>query len=311
VITEDLVDQLALTPTRLSSREGRQAGALLRAARWRQWTKNVLVFAVPGAAGMLGNGTAMRDAALAFVAFCLASSSTYLLNDVMDVEADRRHARKRHRPIAAGELSVRLAVVSATVGFGLAAVVAVLASPALLGVIAAYVALSLAYSRHLKHVPVFDIAVVASGFFLRAVAGGLASHIFVSRWFLIIAGAGSLFLVTGKRYAELNAIGELAERTRPVLAQYTTDYLRALLSTTAAVTVVAYCLWAFQGVSAQHHPSGWTGVSAVPFVLGIMRYGLLLEHGHGEEPEQVVLGDRTLILIGLTWVGVFLAGTLG
>lgn len=309
MITEELVDQVALQPSTLRPRRTGPASAFVRAVRPRQWTKNLLVFAVPGAAGMLGNGDAVKGAALAFVAFCLASSSTYLVNDVIDVEADRRHIRKRHRPIAAGELSVRGALACAAVGFTLAGTVAVLASPALLGVTAAYIALSLAYSSYLKNIPVFDIAVVASGFFLRAVAGGVASHIFVSRWFLIIAGSGSLFLVTGKRYAELSGIGELAERTRPVLRQYTTNYLRALLSTTAGVTVVAYCLWAFQG-SRAHHPSGWTAVSAVPFVLGIMRYGLLLEQGHGEEPEQVVLGDPTLIGIGVCWLVVFLAGAL-
>lgn len=267
------------------------------------------MFAVPGAAGMLGSGAVISHAGLAFAAFCLASSGTYLVNDALDVEADRRHPVKRQRPLAAGEISIRAAVSLAVLAFCFAAATASLASPALLGVIAGYVALSLAYTRYLKHVPVFDIAAVASGFFLRAVAGGVASHIFVSRWFLIIAGAGSLFLVTGKRYAELKATGGEAHRTRPVLAEYTTEYLRALLSTTAGVTVIAYCLWAFQG-SAHQHPSGWTAVSAVPFVLGIMRYGLLLEQGHGEEPEQVVIGDRTLAAIGAVWLLLLIVGVL-
>ena len=308
---EDVLDRVLAVPRPgVRTRRWEAAKGLIRAARPHQWTKNLLVFAVPGAAGMLGNAGVLRAAGLAFGAFCLASSGTYLVNDVIDIEADRRHPTKRRRPLAAGEISVQLALATAAVAFVSAGLLAALASLPLLGVVSGYSLLSLAYTNYLKHLPIFDIGAVASGFFLRAVAGGAASHIYVSRWFLIVAGAGSLFLVTGKRYAELKAAGELAERTRPVLAEYTIEYLRALLSTTAGVTVIAYCLWAFQG-SAHQHPSSWTAASAVPFVMGMMRYGLLLEKGHGEEPEQVILGDRSLLLIGAIWLVLIVAGVVG
>lgn len=282
-----------------SNRPGRLT-ALVRSCRLRQWTKNLLVFAVPAAAGGLDQPTVLGNTAVAFAAFCLASSGTYLLNDARDVESDRRHPTKRFRPVAAGHISVTTARAVGLIVLAASIALSLVVSPALSAVVVGYVGLTFAYTYYLKHVPVFDIAVVSSCFFLRAVAGGVASHIFVSRWFLIIAGAGSLFLVSGKRYAELKAAGDLAHRTRPVLAQYTTDYLQALLSTAAAVTVIAYCLWAFEG-SARQHPSGWTAASAVPFVLGIMRYGLLLEHGHGEEPEHVLRGDPVLMAIGGIW----------
>ena len=272
--------------------------ALLVAMRPRQWIKNLLVLAVPAAAGKLAEGDVAADTAIAFLAFCLASAGTYLLNDVWDHEADRIHPVKRRRPIASGELSLRTATVAAAILLALACAVALAASPGLLAVVATYVVLTTVYSRRLKHVPVFDIATVAAGFFLRAVAGGVAAGIFISNWFLILAGGGSLFLVTAKRYAELRA----SAGARPVLQEYSEDYLRAMLATIAGVVVVAYCIWAFEDRDALR------SASAVPFVLGIMRYGLLVDQGHGEEPEAILLGDRTLLGLAVACVGLLALG---
>ena len=281
------------------------ARALLAATRPRQWIKNLLVFAVPAAAGELANGEVLADTALAFVAFCLASAGTYLLNDVADREADRAHPFKRHRPIASGELSPGAATAAAIAALLASCVVAVLASLGLLLVVVAYVVLTTAYSRALKHVPIFDIATVASGFFLRAVAGGVAADIFISKWFLILAGGGSLFIVTAKRYAELRGVPDGSSRR--VLAEYSEDYLRAMLATTAGVIVVAYCIWSFEG-RGQEGAAWPTAASAVPFVLGIMRYGLLVDQGHGEEPEALLLGDRTLLGLAATCVALLALG---
>jgi decaprenyl-phosphate phosphoribosyltransferase len=281
--------------------------ALLVAARPRQWIKNALVLAVPAAAGMLDEPEVLRDTGLAFVAFCLASAGTYLLNDLRDREADERHPIKRLRPIAAGEVSPGAAAATAVLALVAALAVAAVAEIALAGVVAAYAALTTAYSIGIKHVPVFDIAVVASGFFLRAVAGGVAADIFISKWFLILSAGGSLFVVTAKRYAELRAGGAEADRSRKVLAEYSEDYLRAMLATTAGVIVVAYCIWAFEAPRGES-PSAFTAASAVPFVLGIMRYGLLVDQGHGEEPELVLLGDRTLLGLVAVCLGLLALG---
>jgi decaprenyl-phosphate phosphoribosyltransferase len=282
--------------------------ALLVTARPRQWIKNLLVLAVPAAAGVLGEPAVIRDTALALAAFCLASAGTYLLNDVADRDADRAHPLKRTRPVAAGEVAPTTAAVVGALALALACVVAWLAEPALALVVGAYVALTTAYSRGLKHVAIFDIAVVAAGFFLRAVAGGVAADLFISKWFLILAGGGSLFLVTAKRYAELRGAGDAAERRRPVLAEYSEDYLRALLATTAGVIVVAYCIWCFEERGG-HAQSALTSASAVPFVLGIMRYGLLVDQGHGEEPEALLLGDRTLLALAVCCLGLLALGS--
>jgi len=283
------------------------ARALVVAARPRQWIKNLLVLAVPAAAGMLDEPAVLRDAALAFVAFCLASAGTYLLNDLQDREADRRHPVKRLRPIAAGEVAPTVAAIAAGVALVAALAVAAAAELELAGVVAGYVALTTAYSIAIKHVPIFDIAVVASGFFLRAVAGGVAADIFISKWFLILSAGGSLFVVTAKRYAELRAGGAEADRSRRVLAEYSEDYLRAMLATIAGVIVVAYWIWAFE-TRAGETPSFFKAASSVPFVLGIMRYGLLVDQGHGEEPEQVLLGDRTLLGLVAVCIGLLALG---
>ena len=282
--------------------------ALLVAARPRQWVKNLLVLAVPAAAGVLAEPAVIRDTALAFAAFCLASAGTYLLNDVADRDADRAHPVKRSRPVAAGELSPGAATAAGVGALVLGCLVAALADPALALVVGAYVVLTTAYSRWLKHVPVFDIAVVAAGFFLRAVAGGVASDLFISEWFLILSGGGSLFLVTAKRYAELRgASDDDLQRRRRVLAEYSEDYLRAMLATTAGVVVVAYCIWCFED-RAGGAQSALTSASAVPFVLGIMRYGLLVDQGHGEEPEVLLLGDRTLLALAACCLGLLALG---
>src|SRR3954469_7643154 len=181
--------------------------ATVRAMRRRQWVKNLLVLAAPLAAGRLFEPAVIKTAALAFVAFCLVSATVYLVNDIRDVEEDRLHPRKRFRPIAAGELrpsaALVLAVITGVLGLTLAFVVA----PALGATLVVYVGRQLLSSGFLKHLPVVDLAVVASGFLLRAIAGGVASNIPLSQWFLLVAAFGSFFMVAGKRYCVIKSLG--------------------------------------------------------------------------------------------------------
>ena len=285
---------------------------LVRTARPRQWLKNVLVLAAPLAAGVLGEPEVLGTVAVAFAAFCLVSSGTYFLNDARDADADRRHPVKRARPVAAGIVSVRLAV---AVGIALLVAgfaVALAASPALLVAVAGYVVLTTTYTLWLKNVAVLDIATVAGGFFVRAIAGGVAAGVPLSRWFLIVASFGSLFIVAGKRYGEHAELGERRGEVRATLAHYSGAYLRYVWTLASGVTLAAYCLWAFE--EAEARPGApWFELSIVPFVLGILRYALLVEQGRGSAPEEIVLGDRTLQAIGLVWValigcGVYLGG---
>jgi decaprenyl-phosphate phosphoribosyltransferase len=276
--------------------------ALLRLARPKQWTKNILVFAAPGAAGVLTEGDALFKTCIAFVCFCLAASATYYMNDALDVEADRRHPRKRYRPVAAGEVSRETAIAGGVV-LGAAAIGLSFAARWQLSlVIASYFVIQVAYSLWLKHEPVLDLAAVASGFVLRAIAGGIAVGVTISPWFLIVAGAGSLFIVTGKRSAELTQLGTGSHRR--ALAGYTEGFLSYVRGVASAVAILAYCLWAFEKSAAVGEQT-WFELSIVPFALGVLRYALLLAQGDGGAPEELVLSDPVLIGIGLVWVACF------
>jgi decaprenyl-phosphate phosphoribosyltransferase len=280
---------------------------LVRALRPKQWVKNVLVAAAPGAAGVLTESDSLWRVGLAFVAFCMVSSATYLVNDVGDVEEDRLHPTKRHRPIAAGLVSPRTALIAAAAlglgGFALAFAI----RPVFLAIVAGYVATTVAYTIWLKHMAVFDIAVVASGFIFRAVAGGVAVDVPISRWFLIVTSFGSLFIVAGKRYSEHVTMGVEREATRATLAAYSSDYLRYVYTMASAVTLTGYALWAFEQ-SELEGTIPWFELSIGPVVLGILRYALLLEEGYGGAPEDIALGDRPIQVLGVLWIVLFAAG---
>lgn len=276
--------------------------ALVRACRPRQWVKNVLVLAAPGAAGLLTHPRIAAQVAGAFVCFCLLSSCTYLVNDVKDRREDARHPRRKARPIAAGEVSVRLALATAAmlglVGIGLSFAIAPLLGVTGVG----YLALTIGYSLRLRQVAVADIAIVAAGFVLRALAGGAATGVPVSRWFVIVTSFGALFLVAGKRFAELRSEGVFAG-TRASLRSYSEDYLRFVMLLAASVTTAAYCLWAVQGRG--HDGLSWYEITVAPFVLWLLRYGLLVYDGGGEAPEDLVLRDRFLMTMSGAWATAF------
>jgi decaprenyl-phosphate phosphoribosyltransferase len=279
--------------------------ALIRTARPRQWAKNVLVFAAPAAAGVLTEATPLLRTLIAFACFCLAASGTYFLNDAADVEADRLHPRKRLRPVASGALSVTSAriagVVLVVAGIGLSFTT----RWQLAVTVAAYVAITTLYSVWLKHVAVFDIVAIASGFVLRAIGGATATGVPISDWFFIVASFGSLFMVTGKRHAELAKMGSDAHTVRATLAEYSDSYLAYLRAVSSGTVLVGYCLWAFEKAHETSASMPWYQLSILPFVLGLLRYALLVDQGKGEAPEEIVLSDRPLKLIGLVWLVVF------
>jgi decaprenyl-phosphate phosphoribosyltransferase len=276
---------------------------VVKAMRPRQWVKNVLVLAAPLAA--LGGpvrydyGEVLPKVGVAFVVFCLAASSIYLVNDVRDVEADREHPTKRFRPIAAGVVPEWLAYSLAAV-LGVASLaIAWLLTPNLALVMVVYFGLQLGYCFGLKHQAVMDICIVSSAYLLRAIAGGVAADIPLSQWFLLMMAFGSLFMVAGKRYAEL----QLAERTgakiRKALESYTSTYLRFVWTLSATAVVVCYGLWAFER---DRHSGSWFAVSMVPFTIAILRYAVDVDGGLAGEPEDIALRDRVLQLLALAWI---------
>jgi decaprenyl-phosphate phosphoribosyltransferase len=278
------------------------APGLLRAMRVRQWTKNVLVLAA-----LLPAGAALRDAdfvgvLLAFVAFCVISSSVYLVNDSRDVAADRAHPVKRHRPIAAGVVSVPTALTTAAVLAVAALSLAALGGPALLVTVAVYYAIQMAYCFGLKHEPVVELACVASGFMLRALAGGVAAGLPLSSWFLLTTAFGSLYIAGGKRYGEARMAERTDAQVRRVLQRYTPTYLRFVWTLSATAVVLTYALWSFEVAEVTRPP--WSVVSVVPFTLAILRLGIDVDAGTAEEPDDIVVHDRVLLVLGGIWVTV-------
>ena len=272
---------------------------LVRACRPRQWVKNVLVLTAPIAAGVITQPRALAQMLLAFIAFSLAASGIYLVNDALDVAADRAHATKRLRPVASGELSVRAAWTAAAVLLPAALLISALLGWQLLVVVAIYEAVQLWYCLGMKHEPVIELTSVASGFLLRAIAGGVATHVQLSQWFLIAAGFGSLFMAAGKRYAEIRLTKDTGVAIRPVLKRYTPSYLRFVWTMSAGVLVTTYALWAFTMGAASSNE--WSVVSIVPFVVALLRYSVDVDSGAAGEPEDIVLHDHMLMVLGAIW----------
>ena len=278
--------------------------SLFRQARPKQWVKNLLVFAAPGAGGVLGNGSSLWRVIVIFVAFCLASSGTYFWNDLFDVESDRNHPTKQHRPIASGAISITagrtVGTVMLLIGIGLAATTRWQAAV----VVAAYVVLTSLYTTVFKHIAVVDLIVVAAGFVLRAVAGAVATDVQMSKWFSLTTSFASLFIVTGKRYAELRDLGDDAQ-TRATLDDYSLGFLRIVLSVSCGAALVTYCIWAFD----THEIAGSTWpfyeLSIIPMGTALLRYTLILEQGHGAAPEEIFAHDRVLQILGLIWLALF------
>jgi decaprenyl-phosphate phosphoribosyltransferase len=290
------------------------AGGLIRLCRPRQWIKNLLVFVAPGAAGSLLHWTVLWHSMAAFGIFCVAASGTYFLNDAIDAPSDRNHPTKRLRPIASGVVPVRLALavavvlLAASVGLG-----AALAGWHLALVMAVYALINLAYSLGIKNEPVLDLVAVSAGFVLRAIAGGVASHVPLSNWFLIVASFGSLLIVTGKRSGEKQLLGDLPgdqSAVRQTLGAYSPSFLRSVRTFSAAVTVTAYCLWAFERASQVHpgHDPVWFQLTIVPFAVAMLHLMQILDAGSGAEPEELALRDHRLQIYGLCWIALFAAG---
>lgn len=294
-------------------RTGSRAWGLVRIARPRQWVKNLLVFAAPGAAGVLSHRHPALLALGAFGIFCAAASGTYFINDTLDAAADRHHPVKRLRPVAAGVVPGPLAVAVGVVLMGAAVGLSWwLAGWRLALVVGIYVALSTAYSARLKHEPIVDLACISGGFILRAVAGGVATGVALSDWFVIVVSFGSLLVVAGKRSAEHAVVGT-DHAQRPVLAAYPSAFLRSVRLISASITLTAYCLWAFERsgqIGHNHHPI-WFELSILPVVLAVLHLELRFEMGRGAAPEDLALGDLALQVLGVAWVVLFAVGVYG
>jgi decaprenyl-phosphate phosphoribosyltransferase len=153
----------------------------------------------------------------------------------------------------------------------------------------------------LKHQPVVDLAIVGSGFLMRSIAGGVAAGIALSQWFLLVTAFGSLFMVAGKRYAEIMLFERTGAKIRSSLKKYSPSYLRFVWATSAAILIMSYCLWAFE-LRQRAGGSVWPVISMIPFVVAVLRYGVDVDGGNAGEPEEIALRDRVLQVLGASWV---------
>jgi 4-hydroxybenzoate polyprenyltransferase len=273
------------------------ARAVMVALRPRQWTKNALLFAGIVFAAKLGDWMRWLEALAAFVAYCAASSAAYLVNDVRDADHDRAHPVKRSRPIARRELSARAAyAIAAALALLSIALVAPLGLPSL-AFLAAFFVLQAAYTVRLKHVVLIDVMTIGALFVLRAAAGAAGVHVRISPWLLLCTALLALFLAFAKRRGELVLVGADATPGRPVLEGYSLELVDQLVSVVAASTVIAYSLYTFTARDSK------ALMATIPFVVfGVFRYLLLIHRRDlGEEPEEVLLRDRPILVCIAAW----------
>jgi len=279
---------------------------MLVTMRPRQWLKNALVIAAAGAAGALGHDDVPVRVGLACAAFCLLASGVYAINDVRDADEDRRHPRKRSRPVAARELAPGAATVLG-LGLMLAGLLLCAFVAPLLGLVGAgYLALTLSYTLIWRRIAVLDVLAIAGGFVLRAVGGGVAAPVTLSRWFVLVVTCAAVFVAAGKRQAELSRSARRGERRRQALERYSAARLRLILAISSAGSLFAYCVWAFELPTTDGVP--WRPLTIVPFAICVGRYAKLLRAGAGEAPDQLLVGDRWLLLAAVAWLVVFALG---
>ncbi len=282
---------------------------LLRALRPQQWVKNFLVF-LPFVFA-IGQAWAPGDLdpvpglilklLIVFLVFCALSGAVYLLNDLADRKADRQHPSKRRRPIASGKvgLPVAAAAMAALTAVGLAA--AFLLDRVLGGVCLLYLGINVSYSLGVKRLVLVDVMAVAAGYVIRAVAGAVAIDVTPSPWLYATTAAGALFIVLGRRYAEVRLAGDSAAEQRSVLSKYSGPFMTQLLTMSATAAWLSYTLYT---VEAGNLPRNNTMLLTIPLVtLGLFRYLYLLNTSkEAEAPEQLIIRDLPLMAAILGWV---------
>ncbi len=280
---------------------------ILISMRPAHWVKNLIVFAALIFAQVYMMPDKVWLAALAVAAFCLGSSSVYLVNDIFDRQSDRNHPIKSKRPLASGLLPVWAATIASIALLVLSIAIAAYINMLTLLALAAYLALNLAYSAVLKHVVIIDVMSIAAGFVLRAVAGGLAIEVPISAWLLVCTTLLALFLGFGKRRQELTLLTDGATDHRKSLESYSTPFLDQMISVVTASTVVAYAFYTLSPEVVGQFGTRWLSLT-IPFVLyGIFRYLFLIFHKEmGGNPTKLMLTDPPLLVCVMLWLAAVL-----
>lgn len=281
---------------------GLRMPAVIEALRPSQWVKNGFVLAALIFAQKLTDHRAVIEACSATLIFCAASSVVYLFNDVLDVESDRLHPVKRFRPVASGRVRPVTALFLAVLFAACALPASWMLGRALFGLVLFYLLLNVAYSAWLKHVLLLDVFVIAAGFVLRVVAGGVAIHVPVSSWLIICTTLLALFMALSKRRHELVALGERCGEHRSSLAHYSRSFLDQLIAIVTASTIMSYALYTQSAEVRARFPGRHLALT-VPFVIfAIFRYLFLVhQREEGGNPARTLLTDSVLLSVVLLW----------
>lgn len=266
---------------------------LIQLLRPTQWLKNLMLFFPPFLGGELLKPGLLVAGLLPLVAFCLASSSAYVLNDIIDRERDRNHPAKQYRPLPSGGISVPAASALYAALFSGAVFLSWRISPAFLFILLAYLVVSVLYSLALKNIPLLDIFCISAGFLLRLQAGGEAFVVPISEWLFLSVFLLSIFLGTGKRLGEKNALGEEAGTHRKTLEAYPAGFLDGVLYMTGGAVLVTYTLYV---IAREMH------IYTVPLCcFGLLRYIMRVKSGEGGDPTESLLKDLPLFVVGVAW----------
>jgi 4-hydroxybenzoate polyprenyltransferase len=279
--------------------------AVMDSLRMHQWVKNSLLFAGIVFSGQLTNLISLLTACVAFAVFCLVSSGVYLLNDLADREADRKHPVKRHRPLASGRLSPRTAAAACLLllAFGVGGGFAI--GYAFGCLVCVYVGQNLAYSMALKRVAILDIMMVAGGFVIRAVAGAVAISSTASPWLVICSLMLALFVACGKRRHELNLLQNHAADHRENLTEYTPELLDLMMAITGCAGVMTYVLYALSPWAYARNGSFALALTVPTVLYGVFRFLYLVHHKEaGGEPSRLFVMDKGLLFNGVLWLAV-------
>ena len=262
--------------------------------RPHQWLKNLMLFFPPFLGGVLFSQSLIKQGLLPFAAFCAASSATYIFNDIRDMEKDRAHPTKCHRPMATGDLNVETALVTAILFLLFSVYSAWMISTSFLIFLSIYLLLSFLYSCCLKNVPILDIFCVASGFIIRLEAGGEAFRVTISPWLFLTVFLLALFLSTGKRICEQQLLGEDAGSHRKTLALYPKGFLESSLFMFGGSVLVTYTVYVVQ--------RPWLVYTVPLCCFGLMRYAFRIRSGRSGDPTESLLRDPWLFSVGILWV---------
>ena len=274
---------------------------LIRACRPKQWTKNALLFFGLIFALKLQDPLLVTRAVAGFAVFCAVSSGVYLVNDLADIEKDRQHPKKRHRPLAAGIITPVQTIVLAIVLFAVSIAASIALGRTFAGLVILYAAMMVAYSFKLKNIVLIDVFVLAAGFVIRAVAGAVVVSVPISPWLYVCTVLASLFLGLGKRRQEIVLLSEGAGNHRRILEEYSIPLLDQLIMIVTSSTIMGYSLYTF---SADNLPTNHAMMLTIPFVLyGVFRYlYLMYQKNAGGSPDEVLLSDRPLLASAVLWL---------